>query len=130
MKKVIEGTYIPLARYLQKALVKREYYTEKVKESKRACASAMQSVKVRSFDFRSDDGHLFNASLERPKAERIHKRRLYVLLASGEITLDEFLDCITASHKAVSETLGEEIANELLETYEKGLDLVIRPKKG
>ena len=123
---VVEGTYISLARSVLFIQNKIKQLKEEENTFKRSCASSMQISKVFKFHFKDPDtGKTHTASLERPWAKRIHTRKLYTLLASGEITLDEFLDCIVAPQKAVEETLGESVANSLLEDYKKAYTLII-----
>ena len=131
-KKLRHGKYIDLARAVLTNQTAVDKATGRLQRFKRECASAMHNVGVKTFSFPEFDNPIegqlnrhFRAALERPWGRRIHLRRLYTLHASGEITIDEFLDCISSSYKAVEDTLGEERAKGLLETYQKGLDLVI-----
>lgn len=132
----VEAEYISLARCVLSCQEKVEEFTRKTLEFKRQCASKMHAVNVTSFEFKKYDrpyphqekGNNFEAVLGRPIATRVSVRKLYTLLGNGEITLDQFFDCVIAPEKAVLETLGEDELARVQETYEKGLDLVITEK--
>jgi len=126
-KKVLpEASYVGVARRVLVASQLKDKAAHDEIEAKRECASLMHSVHVTEFPL-GVEGKTYTVKLERKWAKRINVRKLYTLVASGEITLDEFFDCIEAPIKAVEETLGEERADTLKESFQKGLDLVITP---
>lgn len=125
-KEALEASYIPLAkRVLTAQRLKEQARTDEI-AAKRSCASAMNAFHVKQFSV-NVEGQTYQAKLERKERQRINTRKLYVLLSSGEITLDEFFDCIVAPIEAVSETLGKDRVRYLLETYKTGLDLTFTP---
>lgn len=123
----IEADYIPLARRVLTAQRLKEKAQADELDAKRQCATKMHAAPVSSFEF-THDGKTFEAVLGRPIATRVSIRKLYTLLGNGEITLDQFFDCVIAPEKAVLETLGEDELARVQETYGKGLDLVITEK--
>lgn len=127
-----EAPYVSLARSIVAATESEQKARDRKINYKRECAKAMHAVRMTYFTFyefaqdrKGKVNRLFKLTLERPKAERINVRKLYVMLQNGDLTMDEFFDCIVAPIKMVEEQLGEEIAKSLTETYEKGLDIVI-----
>lgn len=131
MPKLSKPPFTPEASYIEKAkeVVLANLLLDSAKANLRRLrqetASAMHGVSVADFEFVLA-GKELSASLERPKGQRINIRKLYTLLSSNEISLEEFFDCIEAPLLNVQETLGTERAAFLTETYQKGLDLVIK----
>ena len=119
----IEGAYIPQARRALVAHNLRLKAHDEELEAKRACAQAMSRVSVREFTLEVE-GQRYKAKLKRPLAERVSVKKLYTLVREGTLSLDDFLECVTANEKFVEETLGEDRTKALKEEYRKGLDLV------
>lgn len=127
-RKLPEADYIPQARRALLAHTLRERAAEDELQAKRACASAMNTHHIREFEFANDEGKRFKAKLKRPLAQRVSVRKLYTLVREGVLSLDDFLDSVTANDQIVEETLGEDRTKSLMEEYRKGLNLVITPK--
>lgn len=119
-----EASYISLARRVLVASQLKQKAADDELQAKRECATSMHSVHMTEFDM-NVEGKDYSVKLARRWVEQINVRKLYTLLANGEITLDEFLDCIEAPIKSVEETLGDDRVAFLKENVKKGLDLQI-----
>lgn len=125
-QKPIEAAYIPQARRVVTAQFLKAKAMEEELNAKRATAKAMQSVSVRDFKFTTDQG-TFRAELKRPKVDQINVQKLYTLVKDGTISLDDFLEVVTAREQLVNDLLGDTKADALREPVTKGLDLIITP---
>ena len=126
-KPPVEADYILQARRLVTANRLKNQAARDEADAKKKCVQSMHSVDVKAFDFINGNTS-YHAKLDRPDGNRINVRKLYTMVQANEVTLDEFFDCITASQKAVEETLGKAVVSRLLEDYKKGLDLIIKQK--
>ena len=124
--KVPEGTYIAIARGLAGHYDALQHEKDAITRFKQICATEMHKANIKYFTFQDHNNRAFAVTLGRPTVKRINVRKLYVMLGEGEITLDEFFDCVTAPAKAVTETLGEERTKFLWEEHRKSLDLVVK----
>lgn len=124
-----EGSYIPLARRVLVAQQLKQKAADEEIQAKRECATQMHAVNIREFPL-VVEGKQYDVKLARRTVDQINTRKLYTMLSAGEITLDEFFDCIEAPVKNVSETLKEDQVKFLQETVQKGLDLLITPRGG
>lgn len=127
-KPPLEAAYIPQARRVVTAQRLKAAAANDEHEAKLAAARSMNSVQVREFDFEAE-GKRYHADLTRPSAERISPVKLYVLVKEGEISVDDFLECVSVNETLATELLGESRVKEVMEIYRKGLDLVITPIK-
>lgn len=118
----LEADYIPLARRALVASQLKAQASDEEIAAKRSCASAMHSVNVTEFPL-VVEGKRYNAKLERPWGKRINVRKLYTMVRADEISLEDFLDCITATPKAVEEILGESAVTRTIEDVKLGLNL-------
>lgn len=123
----IEAEYILEARRFVTANKIKNQQAREEADAKRKTVQAMHAVKVSAFDFVVGNS-TYSALLDRPESNVINVRKLYVMVKEGDVTLDEFYDCISASQKAVTETLGAAVAAKLSETKKRGIDLIIRLK--
>lgn len=122
-RRVVEASYIPIARRVLTAKRLRDTAAEEHIAAKRSCAVAMNSVKVQEFSVTHDDIR-YNVRLARPFGRRVNVRKLYTMVKNGEIPLDDFLEHITIDEDTVKEHFGADVATLVSEDYKKGLDLI------
>ncbi len=124
----VEALYIPLARAVLTAIRLKERASSDEISNKRACASQMHSVGVKSFTFKyPDDGKTYSVKLARPVEKKMSVRKLYTLLGNGIISLDEFLECVDVNERFTKDFLEPDEVERLYEDVTKGLNLIIEP---
>lgn len=120
-----EGPYIQFARDFVNANTAKNEASRLEKRAKQACARAMHDSSVTTFKF--NVGNVpYTAALDRSEAMKVSVRHLYTMVRENEITLDEFLDCCSASQEAVSETIGPARLSRVLKTVLRPLDLRVK----
>lgn len=120
-----EAKYVGHARRVVTAQTLRGKADEEFKQARIDCAREMNKVHIREFDFRMEDD-TYNAQLFRPSAQRVSPVKLYTLVKDGTISVDDFLEIVTVNQDLASDLLGDRLSS-VMETYTRGLDLIITP---
>jgi hypothetical protein len=126
MSTVKEGVHVTRARNFVALSKMAETTATQVANAKQEVAQLMHKAQMRSFEVRDISGKkVYNVRLERPTVERVSPRKLYTMLANGEIDLEDFLSVITVNKNKVSDLIGDKTTASLIETYQRGLDLIV-----
>lgn len=127
-KTQVEAAYVGEARtFILSRLAKNEAVRMEDK-ARKACAKAMFEAGVKAFNFEVEykgNNLSYSAALERHDSVRVNCRKLYNLVKTNEISLDDFLDIVTASQSDVEALLGQASAQRVLSTIQKPIELYV-----
>jgi len=77
------------------------------------CNKAMAAAEVRRFDL-EEDGKTYDCYIDTPETESVDVNRLYKKVTEGEITIEQFLACVSGTKTAIKNTLGSNALAEVV----------------
>lgn len=98
------------------------------KAAKLECHKAMLAAKVSTFEF-EEGGKTWDAVIAGGETNEVNVRKLYEKIATKEITLEQFLDSISAPQASVKKACGTNVLAGVLETTPKEADLSIKARR-
>lgn len=98
------------------------------KTAKLECHKAMLAANVGSFEIEVD-GKTYDAVIAGGTTESINVEKLWAKIATKEITVEQFLKCVSASQAAVKKECGTNVMAGVIETAPKEADLSIKVRK-
>jgi hypothetical protein len=116
------------ARRFARANIQKNAAAKIEKESKLQCHKAMLAAKISTFTF-EEGGKTFDAIIEGGQTETINVRKLYAKIAAGEITLDQFLEAVSAPMTSVKRVCGTNVMAGCIDTTPKEADLSIKARR-
>lgn len=116
------------ARKFARANIQKNAAAKIEKDAKLQCHKAMLAAKVSTFTF-EEEGKTFDAVIEGGQTESVNVRKLYDKIAAKEITLDQFLEAVSAPMASVKKVCGTNVMAGCIETEPKEADLSIKARR-
>lgn len=98
------------------------------RDEKQECHKAMLAANINSFEL-VEGNQTYDCIIASATEDKVSIEKLYAMVGAGEITLDQFVKCCSATQKAVKDELGTNVLNSVLVTNTKDADLSIKVRK-